>query len=333
MPNRPHTQARTGWLRRPVKGGRSAWGPGDPSDGLAIGGSTEYAGGGAPVKDSNGFLHYPRFFFDATSGAFRAGLVRLGFGEEQVWDAASRGFCSVAIGGANTRATAANAVALGTNSNASASGGVAIGNAAAASGTNGFASPGSTASQTSAVALAGGTASAGNAVAIGGTCSGTSAVSLGQLSAATRAGQISMSSGRFAANGDAQTTFVNMLASTSDATATELFLVSAGTYLTIGATRTMAFVIRIAAHRTDVSGTAAVWTSILGGITRDSSGNCRLLGSVTGAGTTTLCDAGGSAWSVAVTADSTNNRLAVTVTGEAGKTIRWAASVYIAEVG
>ena len=46
-----------------------------------------------------------------------------------------------------------------------------------------------------------------------------------------------------------------------------------------------------------------------------------------------MCDAGAATWSVAVTADATNNRLAITVTGEADKTIRWVATVEMAEVG
>jgi hypothetical protein len=60
----------------------------------------------------------------------------------------------------------------------------------------------------------------------------------------------------------------------------------------------------------------------------------------TSAGTTTLIGtpsidliaSDGSAWTVALTADTTNGGLAVTVTGEAAKTIRWVATVRTTEV-
>jgi hypothetical protein len=120
---------------------------------------------------------------------------------------------------------------------------------------------------------------------------------------------------------------------TTDATATEVALDGTTTYLTVPASRTLAFTIKLAAARTDATGDRAAWPAIQGAITRDSSGNCRLLGSVTGAGTTTLSDAGAATWTVAVTADTSNNRLAITVTGEASKTIRWTAIVEAADLG
>jgi hypothetical protein len=142
-----------------------------------------------------------------------------------------------------------------------------------------------------------------------------------------------MSGATFAGAGDAQFSVWQPRVTTSNATATELGLDGSTTYLTIPASRTLAFTIKLAAARTDATGDRAAWSAIQGGITRDSSGNCRLLGSVTGAGTTTLSDAGAATWSVAVTADTANNRLAITVTGEASKTIRWLAIVEAADLG
>ena len=40
----------------------------------------------------------------------------------------------------------------------------------------------------------------------------------------------------------------------------------------------------------------------------------------------------GNTWGVAVAADTTNGRPAITVTGEAGKTIRWVANVRMTTV-
>ncbi len=218
-----------------------------------------------------------------------------------------------------------------------------------ASAQNAFAGAGATASNTLAFAGAGGNASGINSVSLGLGCTSTAntgvsigstctasqqaATAIGFASVASRWGQLAHSGGKFAANGDAQHSEHVLLVSTTDATATEVIYGDATTYLTIPASRTMSFHIKIAAHRTDVSGTAAAWPLITGAITRDSSGNCRLLGSVTGAGTTTMADAGGLTWSIGVTADTANNRLAIAVTGEAAKTIRWVATVQLTEVG
>jgi hypothetical protein len=43
-------------------------------------------------------------------------------------------------------------------------------------------------------------------------------------------------------------------------------------------------------------------------------------------------DTGAAAWEVAVTEDTTNGALAITVTGEAGKTIRWLATVHTTRI-
>ena len=179
------------------------------------------------------------------------------------------------------------------------------------------------------------TASGDYSTASGSNCTagGNYSTASGSSSSASRSGQASHANGRFVITGDAQLTRLVARTQTTDATATELAIDGSSLYLTIDATRTMSATIHIAAHRTDVSGTAAAWPLIQVGITRNSTGNCRLLGAVSGAGTTTLCDAGASTWNIAITADTTNNRLAITATGEAGKTIRWVATVDMAEVG
>ena len=242
---------------------------------------------------------------------------------------------SFAAGNGNT-AVGVDSVAAGISCTANANA-VALGYGNTASGDYSFAAgAASTASNSYSVAAgASSTASGVASVVLGysNNASGGYSFAAGIGALASRYGQASHASGYFAARGDAQASKFVLRNQTTDATATEVKLDGLTNYLTIAATRTMSFVIRVAAHRTDVSGTAAAWPSITGGITRDATGNCRLLGSIAGAGTTTMCDAGASTWSVAVTADSTNNRLAITVTGEAGKTIRWVASVDMAEVG
>lgn len=274
-----------------------------------------------------------------------------------------RGLNSIAAG-RDSSATAADALAFGANASATATSGIAIG--------GGYAGAAAVASGAGAVAIAVGdtfpsTASgagtfvcgqgssasgAGKSYVFGNGASGTnggwvfSSESSGASAAsasgsfaygvdpsASRTGQHAYANGKFATAGDAQRSDFVSRVSTTNATPTELSLNGSTSYLTIPAGRTMAFTIKLAAARTDVSDTAAAWPSITGAITRDSTGNCRLLGAVMGAGTTTLADAGAATWSVSVTADATNNRLAITVTGEAGKTIRWLATIEAADLG
>lgn len=348
----PFSNARgSSWVRRIGKG-RSLWGPSDPSEGLAVGGGSESSDADNLLYDSVGNRTAAKLFFDPSNGSFRVGTIRrltTSATAHLSWDRQNRGYGSIVLGhdgatasgyqsflvGAGGTASNVRSIAIGLATNSSGQDSICLGNSTIASATNALAMGStSTASGGSAVSVAG-TASNTNATALRGTASGVQSTSVGIGAAASRFSQVSIAGGiGFAAVGDAQCSIFQSNVTTSDATATELLLGSnAATYITIGATRTMSFEIKIAAHRTDVSGTAAAWPSIRGAITRDSSGNCRLLGAVTGAGTTTLADAGGVTWSVAITADSTNNRLAITVTGEAAKTIRWTATTTMAEVG
>jgi hypothetical protein len=251
----------------------------------------------------------------------------------------ARGAYSTASGNGST-ASGYVSTASGNGSTASGNGSTASGNGSTASGNYSTASGYvSTASGNGSTASGYVSTASGNYSTASGffsTASGNYSTASGLYSTASRYGQRAYASGLFAATGDAQNSGFVFRNSTTNATETELWLdgtsATAGA-LTVAATRTMAFAIRVAAHRTDVSGTAAAWPSITGGITRDATGNCRLLGTIAGSGATTMCDAGGSTWSVAVTADATNNRLAIKVTGEADKTIRWVATVDMAEVG
>lgn len=230
-----------------------------------------------------------------------------------------------------------NATSLGRSSVASGDSSTALGNSSSALGYATAVGVSASGSGWGATALGySASASATSSVALGYYCSasGTNATALGYSAVASREGQHALANGCFAVGGDSQVSQYVLRATTTDATPTEVTASGAGSgYVDVPAGRTYTCEIKIAAIRTDVSGTAAAWTNIQAAITRDLTGNCRVLGSVTGSGTTTLCDAGASTWTVAVTADTSNQRLAVTVTGEAGKTIRWAASVDLVEVG
>jgi hypothetical protein len=234
-------------------------------------------------------------------------------------------------------ASGANATSLGRSSAATGDSSTAIGSGSAALGYATAVGASASGSGWGATALGySSSASATSAVALGYYCSssGTNATALGYSAVASREGQHALANGCFAVGGDSQISQYVLRATTADATATEVTASgSSSGYVDVPTSRTCACRIKVVAIRTDVSGTAAAWTNIQAAITRDSAGNCRLLGSVAGDGTTTMCDAGASTWTVAVTADTSGQRLAVTVTGESGKTIRWVAAVDLVEVG
>lgn len=148
---------------------------------------------------------------------------------------------------------------------------------------------------------------------------------------ADKYGQIAHSSGKFSAQGDAQTSELVWRNSTTDGTTTELFLDGSASRATI--TQSFSWIFHIHVVGRDDAGNSAVW-ELKGGI-KNNAGSTSLIGSVT----TTLVgtDAGISAtWgvvgSVAATADDTNDSLKIAVTGAAATNIRWVAHARIVEV-
>jgi hypothetical protein len=143
-------------------------------------------------------------------------------------------------------------------------------------------------------------------------------------------------------NGEGQGTRYTLAQSTTDATPEEMNteatnFPSSFTRLLIRPGRTYACRIVISARQTGGTagtvGDSAMW-EIQACIKRDLANNTSLVGSAgTGTAPAALRDAGAAAWSIAVTADDTNEALVVTVTGEADKTIRWLAHIFAAEVG
>jgi hypothetical protein len=190
---------------------------------------------------------------------------------------------------------------------------------------------------------------------LGNTADGNNAWVPGGERATTRstAGRGAWASGRFAANGDAQSGEFSLRIQTSDATAQRLTanagaptgtntvnLPNNGTY------RVKVFVVAqqtggtagtagdCASWEADVlirRGANAAATVLVGGHTVT---NAPALAAVT-AGTPFAPgqrDAGAAAWTLTLAADTTNGGLAVTGTGEANKTIRWVARVQSVEV-
>lgn len=164
------------------------------------------------------------------------------------------------------------------------------------------------------------------------TASGNNSHAEGIEATASRLAQWAKSAGKFAALGD--TGAGNMVGGKITTNATPAVLSggnsgiavsgTATNVLTVLASRSFALSIQVVARRTDVAGESAVffWRGL---VARDASGSARIVGVPT---TETQADAAASLWSLVVTidtTDATNNYVKLTATGEAAKTIRWAA--------
>jgi hypothetical protein len=281
------------------------------------------------------------------------GTNGVGIGEAAV----ATGTHAVAVG-ANTSATAFSAIAIGTEATADANYAIAIGNTANASVANAVAFGSFTDATASAaiacghyaqatgsnsIALGSGTseATAANATATGAIAIGydtlanaTDAIAFGYQASATAQGAVAIGTGAvadqpnmvaFGYGGNYRVGFQSLVADTTDATQTELASVNSG-YLVIPSDASTVFSIYVTARRTDVDGESAAY--LIEGCIDNNAGTTALVGTPT----VTVIAEDTAAWDVVVEADDTNDRLAVKVTGEAAKTIRWLARVEFTEV-
>lgn len=151
------------------------------------------------------------------------------------------------------------------------------------------------------------------------------AMGIGLYSAPTRHAQFTLSGGRFTATGDAQTSILVARKQTTNDTPTELALNGAATYLTI--TSDTAYLVEISLiGRKTTANTNGAYTWV--GVIVNDGGTTSILGSPT----VTVVHEDDAAWNFAVTADNTNDRLAMTVTGVAATTINWVATIRMTEV-
>lgn len=192
------------------------------------------------------------------------------------------------------------------------------------------------------IALGGGnTVSAAGGFAVGSNCTasvGNSAMVIGYYSTSSAFSAISL--GAYANNAIAcslvlgggisgyQTGIIPLNKQTADATPTVLDLFNTATYrATLPAPRAWHFrgmcIARSSAHK------ASAW-SIEGVIIRDASNDTRIVGTPTIALIAQDAEMAGTA--VAVSADNTNESLAITVTGLAATTIGWTCSIFYSQV-
>lgn len=187
------------------------------------------------------------------------------------------------------------------------------------------------ASSTHAVVLGGfqNTASGVYAVVLGGTTNTAShnqSIAMGAHAVANQSGMRAWASGRYAANGDCQLQEYILRTITTDATATAMSTTGDAPGETnaviVASDTTIAFDILLTARRADADNESAAWR--ITGCIDNNAGTTALVGvPVVG----TLADDSAGAWTVSITANNSSDRLEVTVTGQTGKTIRWAGHV------
>jgi hypothetical protein len=152
-----------------------------------------------------------------------------------------------------------------------------------------------------------------------------STVSGGHYAHASKYGQNAHAAGRFAAQGDAQTSVYVMRQETTNNTATSMFLDGSAARLTIPNNSAYSVRIQIVAINTTTPTRSATFRC--DGVLLNNGGTTSGSFSAIASNTT-----GGFLSTVAVSADDINDALDIQVTGGIGQTIRWVARVETAEV-
>lgn len=257
----------------------------------------------------------------------------------------------VAIGPSAT-ATFSNNIAIGSSANSSGNNGaIAIGPASAASNNNSTSvgANGCTASGSGSTAIGSGASSTGSgSLAISGnnaaTSGGTGTIAIGSLANATpncsvvlgnfgtsdTVGEIVLASGRITNNGDRQTSTITLWANTTNATVTEIGTNSGGN----GAPDSFLVTVNNATYKYRCSLIGRNTTSVGNDYCQDFDFNLArdanaastvLVGSVAFQSANTRGTTTG--WAISVTADTTNGRPAIKVTGVAATNIHWVCTV------
>lgn len=235
-----------------------------------------------------------------------------------------------AAGGWNNTASAQYTVAIGGNANSATSelaavfGGTA--NTASADGATVAGGSYCTASAENSAVVCGysNTASGIYSIVIAGdynTASGVSSAAMGSRAVARLGGMFAAAYGRFSNNGDAQRVDCVARNKTTDGTATRLYLDGAAAHFTIPSGKGFAGTANVFGIKSDGS-SAAHYTRKFS--IKNVGGTTSLIGSVSTIGTDHEDDAG---YDVAITADNTNDCIAIDVTGKSGETLRWVAHI------
>jgi hypothetical protein len=152
----------------------------------------------------------------------------------------------------------------------------------------------------------------------------SSSIPGGSDAAATLRGQVAYASGKFAAAGDAQAATYILRLLTTDSATHPMALDGNSENLIIAPGQTLSFDILVVA-RSDAAASAGYRAQ---GVIENNTGTTGFIGTPT----VTVLGEDVSAWNVTVQADNSIDALVIRVTGAAGVTIRWVATVRTAEV-
>jgi len=163
--------------------------------------------------------------------------------------------------------------------------------------------------------------------AIGTSCRATEvgSIALGTSSLCDTPYAIAFSSGNLTAIGDSGLELHHARIETTNATQTNLEI-GGGNTIKIKSDSTYSFSALVTARRTDADNEGAGYK--LEGVIDNNAGTTALIGTVT----KTVLAEDTAAWDVVAEADNTNDALVIKVTGEAAKTIKWAAIVTMVKV-
>lgn len=173
-----------------------------------------------------------------------------------------------------------------------------------------------------------------NSVAIGSgaqtDATSTNALAIGEQSLARLYGSLMYASGRFQSTGDAQAGQYLLRTHTINGTATESFLdgTNGTRRLTLPDDSTWKYTITVVGHRTDATDGHAGYKFEGVAFRQNGAATMALLG----APMKSVLAESHTAWDANVSADTTNGSIKITMTGQAGKTIRWVAFVETIEV-
>lgn len=311
---------------------------------FAASASSTAAGLGSIGLGGNATSDYS-FAAGRNSGAQRAQAVT-GSGAMALGGSYASGVDSFAAAVANNNSTygarAANAIAIGRIANATQVSSIAIGDGSAATGAGGYCVAlgyNAQASGAGSIAignqynLAASTASGESSIAIGDAASATQKFStaLGAASSSVIIGKYAYAGGRFATTGDSQTGTFVLRRATTDATATVLTTdnsaAAATNQVILPNNSAYAFSGTIVARQQAAGGTQTAAWRVEGLIRREGTAASTTL---VNSALTVLDNTPG--WNIALSADTTNGGLAVTVTGAAATNIRWVATLQTSEV-
>jgi hypothetical protein len=137
-------------------------------------------------------------------------------------------------------------------------------------------------------------------------------------------GQMTYASGRFETQGDAQTSVFVCRGTSASATLTELFLDGASQRMIVPTNSTWAFDVLVTGRASN--GNSAAYQ--IRGAIKNNAGTTSILGTPT----FSLLAEDVAAWNASVAADNVNQALTVSVSGSAGTSMRWVATVRTVEV-